>query len=114
MKRTDARAGDYTDRVRVCQSTPSTNADGQLVESASDYVRRWAKVRTVGGSERPVAGQLTADLTHRVRLRYDAQTKSITPKMWLLLEDGTRLDIQRVVDVDRAHVELELECNQRV
>jgi len=113
-KQIGAWAGEYDQRVTIYQNQPTTNADGQEVEGEVEFLQRWAKVTPIAGQERFLAQQTQADITHRVRMRSDVQTRTITPAMWLKLLDGTRLDIKRAFDVDLRRVELELECNQRV
>jgi len=110
----DARAGEYDHRVTVCKNVPTTNTDGQQVAAESEWIRRWCKVMPLSGRERMLAQQTQADITYRVRMRNDTQTRTITPLMHLKLMDGTVLNIKRVFDVDVRKVELELECNERV
>lgn len=111
----DARAGEYDHRVTVCKNVPTKDDDdGQMVAAESEWIRRWAKVIPVSGTERLLAQQTQADITYRVRMRNDTQTRTITPAMHLKLRDGTVLNIKRVFDVDVRKVELEMECNQRV
>jgi len=112
--RIEANAGGYDKRVRVYRDDPTENDDGQKVEAPKLFCRRWAKEVPVGGTERPLDQQMQADVTHRVRMHSDSHTRQITPKMWLLLSDGTRLNIKRVFDVEGRRTELELECNQRI
>lgn len=109
-----AWAGEYDQRVTICKNVPTTNADGQQVELESEWIQRWAKVEPLGGRERFLAQQVQADVTYRVRMRSDAQTRTMTPKMWIKLRDGTVLNILRVSDIDLRKVELDIECNQRI
>ena len=113
-QRIEANAGDYDKRVRIYQDDPDENTDGQRVESGKLFCRRWAKVVPVAGGERFLDKQTTADVTHRVRMHFDSHTRRITPKMWLLLADDTRLNVKRALDVEGRGVEIELECNQRI
>ena len=106
--------GEYGQRVTIYRDTPTVNTDGQLVETGGALFRRWAKVEPYGGGERYQNQQQQADITHRVRMRSDSQSRTITPRDWLVLADGTRLDIERVYDVDLRRVELALECKQVV
>lgn len=110
----EAWAGDYNHRVTVCKNDPTSNPDGQKVPAESEWIRRWAKVTPLAGRERLLAQQTQADITYRVRMRYDTQTKTIRPKMHLKLRDGTVLNIKRVFDVEMRKTEIEMECNQRV
>ena len=107
-------AGEYDQRVTVYKNVPTTNPDGQQVAAENGWIVRWAKVTPVSGQERGLAQQTQADVTYRVRMRYDTQTKTITPPMHLKLRDGTVLNITRAFDVEMRKTEMELECNQRV
>ncbi|KKK62028.1 hypothetical protein LCGC14_3008450 [marine sediment metagenome] len=106
--------GEFDQRVTVCKNDPTTNTDGQKVAVEDEWIRRWAKVMPVAGREWLLAQQTQADVSYRVRMRRDTQTKTITPQMWLKLRDGTVLNIKRVTDVELRKIEIELECNQRV
>jgi SPP1 family predicted phage head-tail adaptor len=108
-----AHAGQYDHRVTVWKNVPTPNPDGQQVEVPTEFITRWARVKPVAGRERFLAQQTQADTTHRVRVRSDGQTRTITPAMWITLRDGTRLDITRAFDVDMRRVEIEMECNHR-
>lgn len=112
------RVGSYDKRVTIWQNEPTYNTDRQPVENPVEFISRWVNIRSVTGrgrgGERFQAQQTQADVTHLVRMHYDSQTKIITPKMWLTKHDGTRLDILLAFDVDDRHIELELECNQRI
>ncbi len=108
------RAGTYDQRLSVCKNEPTTNPDGQKVANETVWIQRWASVKPISGRERLLAQQTQADVTYLVRMRYDTQTRTITPKMHLKLRDGTVLNISRVFDVDMMRTEIECECTQRV
>lgn len=91
----------------------SAAADGQPVERPVDLGRRFVQIETVAGRERWIAQSVQADVTHRVRLVSDPLTRSITPRHWLRLADGTRMDITHVYDARRRNREIELECIER-
>jgi SPP1 family predicted phage head-tail adaptor len=94
-------------------ATRAANADGQRPESAETICTRWVSVLPRQSAERYVARQLKSDITHVVRMRRDSVTKDITGKYWLVLTDGTRLNIVGAYDVDNRHMEMELDCIQR-
>ena len=106
--------GFYDQRVSIHRDTPTTNADGQRVESGGVVFRRWARVKPTGGGEKHENEQQRADITHTVYMRSDRETRAMTPKDWLTLRDGTRLDITRIYDEDLRKVQVILECTQRV
>jgi SPP1 family predicted phage head-tail adaptor len=109
-----AYVGEYDHRVTICKNEPTTNDDGQQVLNETDWIQRWASVRPVSGTERFGPQQVQADVTYRVRMHSDTQTRAITPEMWLKLKDGTQLNIKRVVDLEGRKMEMEMECNERV
>jgi len=113
-----AWAGEYDQRVTIKQksTTVNPNEDGQIPETAATYATRWASVYPAsmrGNDEKFVALQTRADVTHQVRMRSDDLTRAITPKMWILLADDTRLDIKLVIDVDLRRVEILMYCNEQ-
>lgn len=107
--------GQMTERVRVYQqaSNATPNADGQVEEDAELYATRWAKVEPLRGNERFAAQQVQADVAYRVRMPSDPTTRAITPEMWLLLSNDTRLNITAAYDVDDRNIEIELLCTER-
>jgi len=110
-----ASIGDYDRRVAVKRNKAarSANADGQRPEDAETFCTRWCKIRPVSGREALQNQQTQADVTHRVRMHSDTQTRQITPAMWLVTGDAERLNIVRVFDPDGRRIEIELECVER-
>ena len=108
------RSGQLRYRVIVCKNVPTTNSDGQQVPAESEWITRWASVKPISGRERMLAQQTQADITHRVRMRYDRDTKTIGPTMHVKFRDGTVLNVERAFDVKMQKTVMELECNQRV
>lgn len=110
------KRGEYRTQITIYEQTSGTtpNADGQVPEAETAFLERWAKVIPIHGRERFLAQQTQADVTHFVRMRYDSDTKTITPKMWVKLRDGTRLNIVRAYDPDAGRCEIELECNEPI
>lgn len=107
-------AGGFRQKVILWQNVPTVASDGQKVEVATEVCQRWCEVLPMSGRERFYAQQTQADITHRVRTWSDALTRTITPKMWFTLSDGTRLDITRAFDEDLRRKVVVIECNQRV
>lgn len=64
------RAGQLRSRVLVQKMTPSEDSYGQPIEVFSDYLRLWARIEPLEGAELVDARQITADVTHRMTLRY--------------------------------------------
>jgi len=108
------RMGDRTKRIRIYRQATGTapNADGQIAEDAELYATRWAKVVALQGNERIAASQVQANVNYRVRLPSDPLTRAITAKMWLLLEDDTRLNVTAAYDIEERRKEVELLCDK--
>ena len=92
---------------------PTANDDGQIPEQAVEFCRRWAEIKSLSGRERILANQQQADITCRVRLLYDSTVAQITARMWLQLENGTRLNITSAFDPDMRQQYWMMDCVQR-
>lgn len=105
--------GKYRTLITVQQPTETAAADGQLVPSWATYCQRYAKVEGISGKEEFQDKQSKATLTHLVRVRFDSETRGIAPKMRIQL--GSRLlYIHTVNDEDERHVDVIMECEERV
>jgi head-tail adaptor len=116
MTRVQAWAGEYDKYVTVYRnsSTRSANPDGQRPESREEYCRRWCSVIPVRATERLLSQQIRGDITHEVRMRRDTLTKAMTSKYWMVLSDGTRLNIRGgPYDVGGKKMELSFSCVER-
>jgi len=104
-------AGRRRERVTVYSSTPTTNTDGERVESAIKLFQPWVEIQPVRGTEQFAAKQTQSQVTHIVRMMSDSYSRTITPAFWLIRADGTtRLNVVRVYDPKQRRQELELEC----
>lgn len=106
-------AGKFDRRMTIWQNVPTVNDDGQNVEVPTKIFERWGKILPVSGMEPIEALQQHADLTHKVRMRHDTQTATITAEMWLTKRNGDRLNIKAVRNVEEMDVEIEIDCIQR-
>ena len=111
-------AAEFDTKIRIFQQTSGTtpNTDGQIPETESLFIERWAKVMPTRGMERFLAEQVQADVQYRLRVHYDRRTNEITPKMWIKIDNAaqTRLNIARIYDPIGDRRELELECTERI
>lgn len=75
-----------------------------------DEAEVFASIEPLTGNELLRAGQLESTLTHRIRMRYFPGVKP----SWQV-KYGTRIfDIDRIIDVEERHRELELMCTELV
>ena len=101
------RTGSLNKRITVQSYTPTGNAIGEPIKSWSTYATRWAAIEPLLGREYWAAQQVVAENSVRFRLRYDATTAAITPKMRVSY-DGRLFDIQSVVNVREQNIEIVL------
>lgn len=112
--RVEAWSGQYDQRCTFYKDDPTENDDGQLVENESEQFSRWCKVDGLYGIEYNVGNQQISDVTHRVTLRSDSDTRTITASWWLDLPDSTRVDVIYAFDRTNLKMEVELLCRERV
>lgn len=74
----------------------------------NDFAVAWASIAPLVGREYFYAHQITAEVTHRIRMRY---RKDINSKMRITL--GERVfNIESIIDMEERHVYLELLCRE--
>ncbi len=106
------RAGLLRERIIVQTVTTTKGSSGQPVESWAGY-KRWASIEPLRGQELEVARQNNERITHRVLLRYDERTKSITVKD-RLKHQARLLHVEGIYNVQERDRTLELVCREAV
>jgi SPP1 family predicted phage head-tail adaptor len=79
-------------------------------EEFPDGREAWAMVRTLTGRAIFNGADTEVVITHEVTIRYDVQ---VTSETWVLLDDGTRLDVEDTQDLEERHEYLVLLCKAR-
>lgn len=103
-------AGKLRHRVTVIKrGAGPVNAIGEAVATDVAAAKRWAHVEPVQADARNVAAGMKLDTTHRVTMRHQPGDRDIVA---LDLDDGRRLDVQCVIDVDERHVETRAMCRE--
>lgn len=103
------KGGQLDKRVKIQAPTETEGEYGGVDEVWVTKYERWANVRPVGGREPYINDQRLPELDLVVILRYDAKTKTITPKNRILY--GNRvLEIESVVNVQEENKEIRLFC----
>lgn len=103
--------GDLRDRVILedrALTAPFVGVDA--TEVFSNAVSIWASIETVAGVEFFNEVNQAVDVTHFVYVRFDS---SITVESWLRLQNGQRLDILQVENLDERSTFLKLRCTNR-
>lgn len=97
-------AGNMRQRIRIEQPVHTPDGLGGYTRSWETVTTVWAEISGGQGDERLVAGQLTSQATHRIRLRW---RDDITPVMRAVF--GTRVfAIRAVAEHDGKRRSLEL------
>jgi SPP1 family predicted phage head-tail adaptor len=102
-------AGKLRHRFRLEEGTRAPGAGGGGVTTWTEVVTVWANVVPLTGVERIAAMQAAAALTHRVEIRY---RPGITAKHRGVYA-GRVFEIRAVIDVDEAHDEMHLLCEEK-
>lgn len=104
------RIGDLRHRATVQAPTTVPNHLGEPVVTWAAEAAVWAEVLPVLGRELAQAGQVRADVTHAVKVRY---REGLSPRHRLVV-DGKVLQIESVVNPDgRKRVQM-LACKEVV
>ena len=110
-----SRAGKYRDLGTVEQVDPDAVPDQtnrvDLNDDANwiEYIERPVEVVALSGRELMLASEVQSDVTHRVTLRADPETRAITPKMRVRL-GARKLNIARAMPLGSPIREVELLC----
>lgn len=104
------KAGELRHKVTLQQMSTTRDSFGAVVETWADVATVWAAIEPAGGRETLAGQEVTAEVTHRVRIRYRAD---VTPEMRANFQ-GRVFDIQAVLNVDGRGRELHLLCKEMV
>lgn len=75
-------------------------------DSRDDRVCRIrAAIEPLSGNELAIAQQVVANVTHRIRARWNA---AVRPEMWLVRSDGAKYHIRSAINVDERNASLEI------
>ncbi len=118
-------------RQRLKLQSPPTVADGMggINGAWTDVATVWGQIEALAGTERLQAGQVTADLTHEIIIRYQTatgfdqvgfasggfQTSSrIVPKMRVVRQQagGQTFEVHAVQNTDFRNRQLVLLCSE--
>lgn len=107
------RAGDMRRRLTIQVRGTTQDTFNQQVTTWTDVATVWADIQTLTGKELLAAAATQTQLTHIVRIRYQAQFAN--PKVMAAMRCmyGTRIfNISASIDVDEQHRIIELLCQE--
>jgi SPP1 family predicted phage head-tail adaptor len=110
------RAGKLRHKVRLQKLGPRIDDEmGGGPIPFVDVAEVHASIEPLSGREQLLAGQLEAELTHRIRTRF---FNGVKPHWRIRLDDpltGTHVyDIESIIDPESRHRELEMMCTELI
>lgn len=103
-------AGDFRHRITLTASVASQDSAGELILTYSGYAIKWASVRPMQGSELINAQQISAVVTHKVRIRYNDTVKPLDR-----ITFGTRtFDIVSILNYQEKNIYQDILCKEVV
>lgn len=101
-------------RRRVTLQSPSVTRDsfGDEVITWVDVLTTWASIRPLTGREVEIGKALRGDVTHDVKLRYNAN--AYPGPTWRVVYGSRLLEVKHVINVDERNREVALVCNEIV
>lgn len=104
------RAGKLRHRVEFHSDTPTQDDFGQSIESWTSYMTVWAAIEPLEGRELLLAQQVNAEVTIRVRIRYDSGN-TVSPEHRVIVGSRT-LEIVNVINPSERDEKLTLMCKE--
>ena len=102
------RAGQLRHRVELHSNSPAGNDYGEQIESWSSYTTVWAAIEPLSGRELLNAQQISAEITTRVRIRYNS---SVTSEHRVVI-GGRTLEIVSVINPAERDITQHLLCKE--
>mgnify|MGYP002813343007 CR=1 FL=1 len=96
------RIGPLRARVRIRTYTTSRDAYGAEVEAWVDFADVWASIEPLIGREFMAAKQITAEISHKIRMRY---IEGLLPTMTILWGDR-EFEIVSIINVSERNKEI--------
>ena len=104
------RAGLLRHKFTVRTMTEAQDSAGELIQTWANGNTIWGSISPLSGSESLSGEQITAEVTHKVWIRYDS---TVTPGTRLLF--GSRVfEINSVLNKDERNIAMELLCKEIV
>ena len=105
------RGGQLRHRVTLPSPSGTRDAVGERSTTWTNVATVWASVEPLSTSERHIAAQAHAFVSHRVTLRYEPPVASVDAS-WRVLFGERVLTIEGVRNLNERNVTLELVCTE--
>jgi len=102
------QAGKLNKRVQLQEPAETQNSTGEEIQSYSTYTTVWASIEPLQGRELEHAQQISAEVSHRVKIRYNA---NVAAKDRVIYGSRT-LEIEAVLNPEERNEELILMCKE--
>lgn len=107
-------AGKFDKRVSILEKNEATlNEYGHAVDNWEFKFKRWADFATAGGREFQQQDQTQSEVTHKIFLRSDTQTRRLTSKHRIQFKQRT-FELTKAVDIDEDRMEVGCDCKEIV
>jgi SPP1 family predicted phage head-tail adaptor len=103
-------AGALKERVVIEERTTAQDEFGQPVETWLPWATVYASIEPLSGREFFAAQQANAEITARIRIRYQPEVNA----RMRIVHAGRIYNIRAVIDPGMRHEELELMCSEGV
>lgn len=97
-------------RIELTRNVPTRNGQGEQVDEWAKYATLWGSVEPLNGKELLNAQQISAEVTHRIKIRFYPDIK---PEH-RAIHKGRTLDIVSVLDIAERRRSLHLLCKEVV
>ena len=105
------QAGKLRHRIELHRNVPKRDATGQEIETWAKYATVWAEVLPLNGKELLNAQQISAEVTHRVNIRF--YSEDIKPEH-RVIHKGRTLEIVAALDMAERRRSMQLMCKEVV
>jgi SPP1 family predicted phage head-tail adaptor len=102
--------GSLRHQIELQSETETKQGNGEVTLAYSTYDTVWASVRPMQGSELESAQQISAIVTHKIRIRYNS---TIAPRNRIIFETRT-FEIKAILDYQELHEYQDVLCEEIV
>ena len=95
-------------RVGLSQASTAQNSFGEQIDTWSNYTTVWGSVRPMKGQELEHAHQISAEVNHVVRIRYNSSVESDHR----VTHDSRTFEIVSVINWQERNIFMDLYCKE--
>lgn len=106
------RAGTLSQRVTIQRPADVERASGGSPPEYEDWRAVWAAIEPITGNEYWLSNQVSAEVTHRIRMWADGLQNQLTTEHRIRFGSRT-FDVSSIIDVGERHEELILMCTEQ-